>query len=188
MAVIKSRSCRRSTTLLRVYAAGQELDVNILHGTYADEPQGDQPTRAIEFLKHAAWWTDGLYSELASMTLGLWKEVNEKAILRTMDQTLARDEGCNETLVGLLLMTHRFVQHAKLPQLLPQRLEECLLAFDYEAEAASKGEAGLDEDSAIIKHAVVYWRANFILHVYLSIATSPVVGIKKLVSNGRWHG
>ena len=135
---------------------GQDLDVNILHGTYVDEPQDDQPTRAIEFLKHAAWWTDGLYSELASMTLGLWKEVNEKAILRIIDQTLARDEGCNETLVGLLLMTHRFAQHAKLPQLLPQRLEECLLAFDYEAEAAaslreSGGEAGSGEDSTIIK-------------------------------------
>lgn len=131
-----------------------DLDVNILHSTYVGEPQGEQQERATELLQHAAWWTDGLYSELASMTLGLWKQVNEKEILRAMDQALARHEGCYETLVGLLLMAYRYASDASLPQPLSRRLEECLLGFDYEAgEATGIGERGLDDDVAIVRHA-----------------------------------
>lgn len=139
---------------VRGLRVGKDLDVNILHSTYVYEAQGDQATRAIEFLKHASWWTDGLYAEMASMALGHWKQVNEKAILRVMDQTLARHEGCYETLIGLLLMANRFAHDASMPQRLSQRLGECLLGFDYETgEAASVDEQGLDDDVAIVRHA-----------------------------------
>ena len=153
----------------------QDLDVNILHSTYVHEAQGDQSTRAVEFLKHAAWWTDGLYAEMASMALGHWKQVNEKAVLRVMDQTLARHEGCYENLIGLLLMVNRYAQDPSMSQELAQRLEACLLGFDY--EAAAVGEQGLDDDIAIVRHACSVLAGQL-------YAERPFVCSGK---PGRWH-
>jgi hypothetical protein len=88
------------------------------------------------------------------MALGLWKEVNVKEILRAVDHTLARQDGCYEILAGLLLMAHRFAQDAAMPQPVTQRLEECLLHFDYEAgETEGVGGLGMDDDVAIVRHA-----------------------------------
>ena len=137
---------------VRGLRVSRDLDVNILHSAYVDEPQGEQPARAVELLQHAAWWTEGIYAEIASMALGLWKQVNEKEVLRALDQVLARQVGCDEILVGLLFMAYRYASDASFPPSLVPRLEECLLGFDYEAGAeAANGD--LDDDVAIVRHA-----------------------------------
>jgi len=139
---------------VRGMRVSRDLEVNVLHGAYVDEPQGEQPQRGLELLQHAAWWTDGVYAEIARMALGEWKHMHEYEVLRAMDQVLARQADCHEILVGLIFMAYRYAADASFPPSLAQRLEECLLGFDYEAgEETRKNEQGLDDDVAIVRHA-----------------------------------
>lgn len=139
---------------VRGLRVSRDLDVNILHSSYNDQPRGNQSERAIELLQHAAWWTDGIYAELAAMALGLWKQVNAKAILRAMDHALARQAGCDEIVMGLLFMAYRYTDHASFPLSLVTPLEECLLGYEYQTSAEkANGVAGLDDDAAIVRHA-----------------------------------
>lgn len=139
---------------VRGVRVSRDLDVNILHSAYVDEPQGEQPDRAVGLLQHAAWWTDGVYAEIARMALGQWKHMHEHEILRAMDQVLAPHAGCHEILIGLIFMAYRYASDASFPRSLVQRLEECLLGFDYEAEEEmGKDEQGLDDDVAIVRYA-----------------------------------
>jgi hypothetical protein len=138
---------------IRGLRVSRDLDVNLLHSTYTDEPQGDQPARAIELLQHAAWWTEGLFAQIAIMALGLWRQVNTGEILRAIDRVLARGEECDQLMIGLLLMAYRYTSNASFPQAVAQRLEECLLAFDYASdETAAQNRRGMDEDLAILDH------------------------------------
>lgn len=132
----------------------RDLEVNLLHSSYRDEPQGEQGERAIELLQHAAWWTDGIYAELAAMALGLWKQVNAKAILRAINEVLAQQAGCDELLAGLLFMAYRYADHPSFPPSLIAPLEECLLGYDYRANTETAHRIqGLDDDGAIVRHA-----------------------------------
>ncbi len=137
---------------VRGMRVSRELDVNILHSDYVDKPQGEQPARGLELLQHAAWWTDGVYAEIARMALGEWKHFHEYEIRRAIDQVLARQTGCDELLIGLLLIAYRYASDASFPRPLAQRLEECLLGFDYAADAETDGQ-GLADDVAILRHA-----------------------------------
>lgn len=138
---------------IRGLRVSRDLDVNLLHSTYTAEPQGEQPARALDLLQHAAWWTEGLFSQMAFMALGQWRQVNAGEILRVMDLVLAHGEECEQLMVGLLLMAYRYAPDAAFPQAVAQRLEECVLAFDYAGDATSNNSRGSDEDLAMLRHA-----------------------------------
>lgn len=162
---------------VRGLRVGQDIEVNILHDTYVNSPKGDPAERAVEFLKHAAWWSDGIYAELASMTLGLWKQVNQRAILRIFDQAVARQGSYEETLMGMVLMAIRYTADPAMPPALVQHLEKCLLAFDYEADSSSVDAQGLADDVAILRHAYRMLAGQF-------YPDRPFVSSQQL---GRWH-
>ena len=134
-----------------------DLDVNLLHSSYVEEPQGDQSRRALEALQHAAWWTEGLFAQLASMSLGLWKQVNAKEIERAMTTVSAHDKERYLLLIGLLLMAYRHMADSSFPKALAPQLQACLLNFDYSFDYSAAGDEqemrGLNDDTAILRHA-----------------------------------
>jgi len=114
---------------VRGLRVGCDFDVNILHGNYVMNHKVSRPDRAVELLQHAAWWTDGIFAEIAAMALGLWKQVTQRTVLRTVEDVLARHENCYEALIGLLIMAYRYTSDPSFPPALIQPLEDCLLAF-----------------------------------------------------------
>jgi hypothetical protein len=140
---------------IRGLRVSHTLDVNLLHSNHIAEPQGELPARAGELLQHTAWWTEGLFSQIALMRLGLWHQVNEAEIRRTIDLALSRSEGYDKLMVGLLLMVYRFASVVSFPQALAQQLETCLLGFDYEGDEPIDNDiSGIAEDLAILKHTI----------------------------------
>jgi hypothetical protein len=140
-------------SFVRGLRVSHDLDVSLLHSDYVTEPDGDINMRAVELLKHAAWWTDGLYAQIASMALGLWKQVNAPVIARAIDAVLAQADDCDRTLLGLLLIAYRYAADAAFPAGLAPRLEECLLRFPYSSTDPMQTERGPDDDRAIVGHA-----------------------------------
>ena len=152
--VYKIRVMAEFDDFVRGVRVHHDLHVNLLHSDYSATPEGELSHESDQMAQHAAWWTDGLFSEMASMLLGLWKQVNEGKLRRIMDLALAGGEDSYFIMTGLLLMAYRYSSFDDFPPALAQRLEECILAFDYGEGSvqATDGSAGFEEDRAILRH------------------------------------
>ncbi len=126
------RICPEYNEYIRGMSFSRDLDVNLLHSAYVGAPQESYEQRVEELLQHALWWTDGLYTEIARMALGWWRDLQQGPIRQAVELVQARGEGCHEALLGLLLIVYRYARHESFPQALAGPLEECILGHDYE--------------------------------------------------------
>jgi len=98
---------------------------------FSTQPYGTYPERRSECLKAAALRRDELFGEIAKMEAGWWKDIDEKVVLKAIEEVQARKARSVIQLCGLLSMIYRYADHESFPAALHQPLEECVLGFRY---------------------------------------------------------
>jgi hypothetical protein len=98
---------------------------------YSTQPYGTYPERRIECLKDAALRGKDLFSEIAKMEGGWWKDLDDKAVYKAIEDIQSRSACSDIQLCGLLSMVYRYADHDSFPAALHQPIEECVLGFRY---------------------------------------------------------
>lgn len=102
---------------------------------YSSTPYGTYAERRQEALKDAAMrWGHNVFTEIAKMAGGWWKDVDTDLILKTIEEINQRGDCSDFYLTGLLGMLYRFGEHASFPEIIKQPLEDCILGFRYWAD------------------------------------------------------
>jgi hypothetical protein len=145
---------------------------------YTQTPYGTYEERRLEVLNDAARREDGIFSEIAKMTLGQWSDVETETILAAVEDINQRKDGSDFSLIGLLGMMHRYGEDPSFPEALKEPLEECVLNFKYWMD-----EPGSD--------AMCYWSEN---HQILFHACEILAGqlypdriFANVGQTGQWH-
>ena len=110
---------------------------------YAATPWGDLARRRNEVLVHAARVDNSPFAQVARMAYGAWADVDDKAILQTIDRVQRREYGSHLALLALLGMCYRFGDDPRFPVVLRDALENCAIGYRYGDEASDKA-AGFD--------------------------------------------
>ncbi|RME63243.1 MAG: hypothetical protein D6790_05020, partial [Caldilineae bacterium] len=109
----------------------RRLDLRIVNNRFSQEPYGTYAERRREALLDAARRPVNVFSEIAKMELGYWKDVDAAAIQQTIDSINQRADCSDFYLVGLLGMMDRYMDEPDFPGALREPLEECVLNFRY---------------------------------------------------------
>ena len=112
----------------------RRLDIYIAgNNEYSTERYGSYQERRREALLNAArrGAERSIFSEIASMELGFWDNLNEDVILDSIGSIDARADGSDLDLVGLLGMAGRYIEEPGFPQGLVEPLRGCFLNFRY---------------------------------------------------------
>jgi hypothetical protein len=144
----------------------------------SDAPYGTYSERRIEALDDAARREENVFSEIAKMALGRWKQVKTDVIIETVEGINQRKDCSDFYLVGLLGMMHRYGDDPSFPEDLKQPLEECVLNFRYWMD-----EPGSD--------AMCFWSENhqILFHVCEVLAGQlyPDRTFTNVGKTGQWH-
>lgn len=156
----------------------REIAVRVLHGNYAEVPEGSFSTRRRAALEHAARQHGDIFAEIAKVALGRWDDLDHQAVRTTIDGINQRRDCSDFFLVGLLGLLIRHGDDPAFPPDLHQALRECVLGFKY----------WMDEPGA---DAMCYWTEN---HQILFFACAVLAGQlypDEIFANsgqpGRWH-
>ncbi len=98
---------------------------------YSTQPYDTYPERRIECLKDAALRKNNLFSEIAKMEGGWWKDLDDKAVLKAIEDIRKRAAGSDISICGLLGMGYRYSDGDNFPAALRAPMEECVLGFKY---------------------------------------------------------
>ncbi|HET9911643.1 MAG TPA: hypothetical protein VFQ13_07130 [Anaerolineales bacterium] len=119
---------------------------------YSTQPYGTYAERRIECLKDAAR-RKNLFGEIAKMEAGWWKDVDEKVVLKAIEEVRSRAANADIQLCGLLSMLYRYADRESFPVSLRQPIEECVLGFRYwEDEPGSDAMDYHSESHSILFH------------------------------------
>jgi len=145
---------------------------------YSQEPYGTFTERRIEALYDAAWREAGVYSEIAKMAIGRWKDIKGDIILEAIEGINERRDCSDFYLVGLLGVLHRYGDHPEFPEELREPLEACVLDFKYWVD-----EPGED--------VMWYWSENHqILFHACEILAGQIYPDRTFINTGQtgqWH-
>ena len=114
----------------------RKLPLSVVRSDYRTAAYGTYVERQIELLRHAVTLDDGLYSEIAKMTLGWWNRVNTRKFAAAIDTVAALEEDHLARLVTLLGMVGRYRENDEFPTEIRQQLDDCLTAFPYCRQAS----------------------------------------------------
>ena len=129
------------------------LDISVVAGDYVGAPSGEPNDRRIDALVYAARHTSGIFTDIARMVLQWWAHVFPDVLTAHIKSVEAHEPGCHETLIGLLHVAYRHMQHPEFPAQVVEPLVNCILGFDYEREEPAASELALRaEDTAILRH------------------------------------
>jgi hypothetical protein len=92
------------------------MPVWTVRNQYSQEPYGTFTERRVEALYDAAWRGAGVYSEIAKMAIGRWKDVKGDIILEAIEGINQRRDCSDFYLVGLLGVLHRYGDHPEFPE------------------------------------------------------------------------
>lgn len=128
------------------------IPLSVVRSDYQTVPYGTYVERQIELLRHAVTGDDGLYSEIAKMTLAWWDRVNTKNAAAAIDTVAALEEDHLPRLIALLGMAGRYRENDQFPTEIRQQLDDCITAFPFcrQAYAEKTGKALRDTDNLLL--------------------------------------
>lgn len=109
----------------------RSLPIHTVRNRYSDSPYSDYSERRIEALKDASGRNTGLYSQIAKMALGFWKQVKSEPVFQAIEKINQRADCSDFDMVGLLGMVARFWDHPDFPDTLRNPIQQCILNFKY---------------------------------------------------------
>ena len=110
----------------------RKISLSVVRSDYRTAPYGTYVERQIELLRHAIALDDGLFSEIAKMTLGWWERISARRIVAAI--AAVEGHGGDDLLprlLGLLGMAYRYSEHEAFPAELRQSLDDCIVGFAY---------------------------------------------------------
>ncbi|MDE0183542.1 MAG: hypothetical protein OXL39_19480 [Caldilineaceae bacterium] len=117
----------------------RKIQLSVVRSDYRTTSYGTYVERQIELLRHAIALDDGLFSEIAKMTLGWWDRINIRSIYAAIAAVESYDEDHLARLLGLLGMVYRYSEHEAFPAEFRQPLDDCILGLPFdEADYAEK--------------------------------------------------
>ena len=127
----------------------RKIPLSVVRSDYRTAPYDRYVDRQIELLRHAITQDDGLFSEIAKMTLGWWSRINAQRLAASIGAMAADgrpDERGEENhlarLIGLLGMVSRHGENEAFPAEIRQPLDDCMIGFVYD-ERAYAGNRGV---------------------------------------------
>ena len=109
----------------------RKIPLSVVRSDYRTNPYGTYVDRQIELLRYAVTRDDGLYSEIAKMTLGWWDRINTGKAAAAIDTVAALEEDHLARLIALLGIAGRHRDNDQFPTEITQQLDDCITAFPY---------------------------------------------------------
>ncbi|MCY4411154.1 MAG: hypothetical protein OXC27_11870 [Caldilineaceae bacterium] len=130
----------------------RKIPLSVVRSDYRTSAYGTYVERQIELLRHAVSLNDGLFSEIAKMTLGWWTRINPEKIVAAADGVANYEEDHLARLIALLGMVERYHQHDEFPTEIRQQLDDRLTAFPFREQdyAENTGKALGDTDKLLL--------------------------------------
>ena len=130
----------------------RKIPLSVVRSDYRTSAYGTYVERQIELLRHAVTLDDGLFSEIAKMTLGWWTRINPKKIVAAADGVANYEEDHLARLIALLGMVERYHQHDEFPTEIRQQLDARITAFPFREQdyAENTGKALGDTDKLLL--------------------------------------
>lgn len=155
----------------------RELPLHIQRQDFSPTPYGTYEARRIEALDDAAR-REGVYSEIAKMELGRWRDVSAPALLAAIERIEQREDCSDFYLVGLLGALARYGGDAAFPEEVRAATERAALGFRYWAD-----DPGAD--------AMWFWSENhqILFHACEVLAGQlfPGATFTNTGNSGAWH-
>ena len=129
----------------------RKIPLSVVRSDYRTAPYGTYVERQIELLRHAVTHDDGLYSEIAKMTLGWWDRITIRKLSPAIETVAALEEDHLTRLTMLLGMVGRYGENDRFPTEIRQQLDDCLSSFPYcrQAYAERTGKALSDTEELL---------------------------------------
>ena len=109
----------------------RKIPLSVVRSDYRTAPYGTYVERQVELLRHAFTHDDGLYSEIAKMTLGWWDRITTRKLSPAIETVAALEEDHLTRLIMLLGMVVRYGENDQFPNEIRQQLDDCLSSFPY---------------------------------------------------------
>ena len=132
----------------------RKIPLSVVRSDYRTAPYGIYVERQIELLRHAIAIDDGLFSEIAKMTLGWWKRINPGHLVAGIGAVAGYGEDHLARLIGLLGMAIRYGEHEEFPAEIRQPLDDCITGFAYhESDYVEKTGRNLSDTELLLLNA-----------------------------------
>ena len=129
----------------------RKIPLSVVRSDYRTSPYGTYVERQIELLRHAIALDDGLFSEIAKMTLGWWDRINSRRIHAATAAVEGYGDDHLARLLGLLGMVYRYSEHEAFPAEFRQPLDDCIVGLPFdEADYAEKAGRKLSETERLM--------------------------------------
>ena len=109
----------------------RKIPLSVVRSDYKTEAYGTYVERQIELLRHAVSGDDGLYSEIAKMTLGWWNRINTRNLAAAVNSVAGYEENHLARLLALLGMVSRHGENDEFPPEIREALDDCITGFAY---------------------------------------------------------
>ena len=143
------------------YGTYVDRQIELLRHAAASLPVRPEPTASAAHLAKAGTWgasdtalDDGLFSEIAKMTLGLWQRIDPRHIVAAIGAVEGYEEAHLAHLIGLLGMISRYGESEEFPAEIRQPLEDCVTGLAYcERDYAEKTGKNLGDTDRLLLSA-----------------------------------
>ena len=166
----------------RYYQTGlriiRKYDLYATSHKYSTQPYGTYAERRNEALLDAARRKDNVFSEIAKMELGYWKDVELDVVLKAIEGINQRRDCSDFYLCGLLGMFYHYGENPNFPAELKEPLKSCILNFKYwDDEPGSDAMCYRTENHSILFHTCEV----------LAGQLYPGENFTNVSQPGRWH-
>ncbi len=129
----------------------RKIPLSVVRSDYRTAPYGAYVERQIELLRHAVTGDDGLYSEIAKMTLGWWNRINASKLGAAVNAVAGYEEGHLAGLIALAGMVGRHGEDDEFPADVREELEDCITGFAYDRQDyAEKRSGGVGDTESLL--------------------------------------
>ncbi|MDE0142102.1 MAG: hypothetical protein OXI80_14975 [Caldilineaceae bacterium] len=129
----------------------RRIPLSVVRSDYRTEAYGTYVERQIELLRHAVSGDDGLYSEIAKMTLGWWDRNNTRKLAAAVDSVAGYEEDHLVRLIALLGMVSRYSENDEFPSEIREVLDDCITGFAYhQQDYTEKTGKAIDDTESVL--------------------------------------
>ncbi|MDE0633154.1 MAG: hypothetical protein OXH73_16740 [Caldilineaceae bacterium] len=130
----------------------RKIPLSVVRSDYRTAPYGAYVERQIELLRHAVSGDDGLYSEIAKMTLGWWNRLNSRKLGAAVNAVAGYEEDHLARLIALVGMVSRHRESDEFPTEVREELDECITGFAYHQQdyVEKTGKAAGDTEGLLL--------------------------------------
>ncbi len=157
----------------------RSLPLHVLDNVFSDYPYATYGERRQEALEDALKHETDIFSEIATLELEKWSELNTTLITDTIERVRQVDNSSPSLLLGLLMIASRFIPKVEFPEKLKQPLEECIVSFGYDLSFRYGGPGNPD-----------YSESETILLLTCEIMAGQLYPDRPFQDSktGQWHG